>query len=78
MWGPPGWKFLHTVTFNYPLSIDLSNSDHRKLVKHIKELFENGTNNTTRLQPHGQGQLDHDYNDTDLRPLQGEWIARLP
>ena len=18
-WGPPGWKFLHTITFNYPL-----------------------------------------------------------
>ena len=21
-WGPPGWKFLHTITFNYPDVID--------------------------------------------------------
>ena len=41
MWGPPGWKFLHTVTFNYPLSIDPMDKEQKQLSKDIKEMFEN-------------------------------------
>ena len=40
-WGPPGWKFLHTITFNYPEKIDYLNSDHREKRYYYKQLFEN-------------------------------------
>ena len=33
-WGPAGWKFLHSITFNYPN--DPSETDK----KHFKDLFE--------------------------------------
>lgn len=41
IWGPPGWKYLHTLTFNYPTRIDLRNSLHKQLKKYIKEQFIN-------------------------------------
>ncbi len=34
-WGPPAWKFLHTVTFSYPTNPD----DETK--SHFKDLFSN-------------------------------------
>jgi hypothetical protein len=40
-WGPPGWKFLHTITFNYPDTIDISNPKHREKKKYYKQLFKN-------------------------------------
>lgn len=40
-WGPSGWTFLHTITFNYPLSIDSKNKHHISTKKYIKQLFEN-------------------------------------
>lgn len=44
MWGPPGWKFLHTITFNYPLSINEEDEEQRKLAENIKIMFENYQN----------------------------------
>lgn len=39
-WGPPGWRFLHTTTFNYPPIIDTANnSDHFNLPDDIKNMF---------------------------------------
>ena len=35
IWGPSGWIFLHTITFNYPI-----NPTQEQKTKH-KELFEN-------------------------------------
>jgi len=35
IWGPSGWLFLHTITFNYPI-----NPTQEQKIKH-KELFEN-------------------------------------
>ena len=35
IWGPSGWLFLHTITFNYPI-----NPTQDQKIKH-KELFEN-------------------------------------
>ena len=29
-WGPPGWKFLHTITFNYPLNPDVNDKKRYK------------------------------------------------
>jgi len=40
-WGPPGWEFLHTITFNYPMVVDKKKAKDRKLQKDIKELFYN-------------------------------------
>lgn len=40
-WGPPGWKFLHTITFNYPEKIDPTNEDHIQKKFYYKQLFEN-------------------------------------
>jgi hypothetical protein len=40
-WGPPAWKFLHTITFNYPEKIDEYNENHAELKFYYKQLFEN-------------------------------------
>ncbi len=40
-WGPPGWQFLHTITFNYPMVIDKKKANDRILQKNIKSLFYN-------------------------------------
>ena len=40
-WGPGGWVFLHTITFNYPEKIDESNKDHVSKRRYTKELMEN-------------------------------------
>lgn len=39
MWGPPAWKFTHTITFNYPETIDWNNEDHVNLSNKIKNMF---------------------------------------
>ena len=28
VWGPPGWLFLHSITFGYPYAINPNNPDH--------------------------------------------------
>ena len=28
VWGPPGWLFLHCITFGYPHKIDKQNNNH--------------------------------------------------
>lgn len=40
-WGPPGWVFLHTITFNYPWQIDPKNPEHVERRRYTRELFEN-------------------------------------
>lgn len=39
MWGPPAWKFTHTIAFNYPETIDWDNNDHVELSNKIKTMF---------------------------------------
>ena len=39
VWGPPGWLFLHCVTYGYPYSIDLNNKDHINKVNDFKNFF---------------------------------------
>lgn len=29
VWGPPGWLFLHCITFGYPYAINPNNPDHQ-------------------------------------------------
>ena len=41
VWGPAGWVFLHTTTFNYPTKIDLRNKRHRDIKKYTRQLFNN-------------------------------------
>jgi hypothetical protein len=40
-WGPGGWIFLHTISFNYPIKIDESDPWHRKVRQYYKQLYEN-------------------------------------
>ena len=40
-WGPGGWVFLHTITFNYPLKIDNDDPDHQERRHYTEQLFEN-------------------------------------
>ena len=40
-WGPGGWVFLHTITFNYPWKYDEKNAEHRERRKFTQQLFEN-------------------------------------
>ena len=35
IWGPAGWKFLHSITFNYPLTPDYNDKQN------YKNFFEN-------------------------------------
>ena len=41
VWGPAGWIFLHSITFNYPEVIDENDADHCERRKYTKQLFEN-------------------------------------
>ena len=36
IWGPPGWLFLHSVTFGYPETITTENKD---IATHYKDFF---------------------------------------
>ena len=40
-WGPGGWKFLHSITFNYPTKIDRRKPRHIEIQKYVKQLFLN-------------------------------------
>lgn len=40
-WGPAGWQFLHTITFNYPEKVKASDPDDQERKKYTKQLFEN-------------------------------------
>lgn len=41
IWGPGGWTFLHTITFNYPMVIDNKNKEHTNFKKYTMDLFTN-------------------------------------
>ena len=40
VWGPPGWMFLHSVTFGYPVKIDDYNESHVIRREKMKDFFE--------------------------------------
>lgn len=39
VWGPPGWLFLHCITFGYPFKIDNNNPEHREKRDHFINFF---------------------------------------
>lgn len=39
IWGPPGWLFLHAITFGYPNIIDNKNIEHIERRKRTKRFF---------------------------------------
>lgn len=41
VWGPPGWLFLHCVSFGYPYAINHSNPAHKNKKLHYGEFFNN-------------------------------------
>ena len=41
VWGPPGWLFLHCITFGYPFKIDHKNKDHLMKKKYFRNFFHN-------------------------------------
>lgn len=40
VWGPPGWLFLHCITFGYPNTIDEFNNEHFQKRTEYKKFFE--------------------------------------
>ena len=40
VWGPPGWMFLHCITFGYPVEIDYNNHEHIIRKEKMKIFFE--------------------------------------
>jgi hypothetical protein len=41
VWGPPGWLFLHCITFGYPYYIDMENDKHMVRMEATKRFFYN-------------------------------------
>lgn len=41
VWGPPGWLFLHCITFGYPVQIDELNQEHIIRREHYRMFFKN-------------------------------------
>ena len=39
IWGPPGWIFLHSITFGYPYIIEENNAEHIEKKNDYKYLF---------------------------------------
>ena len=39
VWGPPGWLFLHCVSFGYPFAINPQNPAHKNKKLHYGEFF---------------------------------------
>lgn len=39
VWGPPGWLFLHCITYGYPYIIDNENNKHREKREQFKKFF---------------------------------------
>ena len=39
-WGPGEWVYLHTITFNYPETVDETDKDHIERRKYTKQQFE--------------------------------------
>jgi hypothetical protein len=39
VWGPPGWLFLHCVTFGYPFKIDPTNAEHLQKQRDYRDFF---------------------------------------
>ena len=39
IWGPPGWLFLHSVTFGYPETINPNNEEHILYKEEMKKFF---------------------------------------
>jgi len=40
IWGPPGWLFLHCITFGYPYKIIPKNEEHIKRMEDTKNFFK--------------------------------------
>lgn len=40
-WGGPGWIFLFSIAFNYPLHVDRKNREHRERRRYTRQLFLN-------------------------------------
>ena len=41
VWGPPGWLFLHCITFGYPYTINEENIKHLKRREYTRKFFHN-------------------------------------
>jgi hypothetical protein len=41
IWGPPGWLFLHCVTFGYPFMINLNKPEHVIRMNKTRDFFRN-------------------------------------
>jgi len=39
VWGPPGWLFLHCITFGYPFKIDPNNTEHVQKQRDYRDFF---------------------------------------
>ena len=39
IWGPPGWLFLHCVTFGYPYAINSTNPEHKTKAQDYANFF---------------------------------------
>lgn len=39
VWGPPGWLFLHCITFGYPYKINPNNPEHVQKQKDYRDFF---------------------------------------
>ena len=39
VWGPPGWLFLHCITFGYPFKIDPTNAEHVQKQRDYRDFF---------------------------------------
>jgi hypothetical protein len=39
IWGPPGWLFLHSITFGYPYLIDINNREHLIKRQYYRNFF---------------------------------------
>lgn len=39
VWGPPGWLFLHSITFGYPYQIDPQNPEHLQKQRDYRDFF---------------------------------------
>jgi hypothetical protein len=39
VWGPPGWLFLHCITFGYPFKIDTTNPEHMQKQRDYRDFF---------------------------------------
>lgn len=41
IWGPPGWLFLHCITFGYPYVINMNKKEHVERMLKTRDFFRN-------------------------------------